>query len=36
MDRTGVAVPWDEVRQYLLARGAGKKSSRPKARRLKA
>lgn len=33
MDRTGMGVPWDEVRQYLIDRAAGKAAVRPKARK---
>lgn len=36
MDRTGMAVPWQEVRQYLIDRAAGKAASWPKARKTKA
>ncbi|MBE7417197.1 MAG: ribbon-helix-helix protein, CopG family [Ideonella sp.] len=35
MDRTGLAVPWDEARRYLVARAAGQKAARPRARKLK-
>ena len=35
MDRTGLGVPWDEVRQYLLDRAAGKAAVRPKARKIR-
>lgn len=35
MERTQLAVPWDEVRQYLLDRAAGKTVTRPKARKLR-
>ena len=35
MDRTGLVVPWDEVRTYLLDRAAGKKPARPKARKVR-
>lgn len=34
MDRTGRAIPWDEVRQYMLDRAAGKRPVRPKARKI--
>jgi predicted transcriptional regulator len=33
MDRTGLAVPWDEVRSYMLDRAAGKSVARPRARK---
>lgn len=35
MHRTGMAVPWEEVRQYLIDRVAGKHASWPKARKSK-
>ena len=35
MDRTGMVVPWDEARRYLMDRAAGKKTARPKARKLR-
>jgi predicted transcriptional regulator len=31
--RTGMSVPWSEVRQYLTDRAAGKPAARPKARK---
>jgi predicted transcriptional regulator len=33
MDRTGMAVPWQDVRQYLIDRAAGKAARWPKARK---
>jgi predicted transcriptional regulator len=33
-DATGLAIPWDEARQYLLDRAAGKKVARPRARKI--
>ncbi len=35
MHRTGMSVPWEEVRQYLIDRAAGKKPVWPKARKLR-
>lgn len=34
METSGVAVPWDELRQYLLDRVAGTAVTRPVARRI--
>ncbi len=33
MERAAEGVPWDDVRTYLLARAAGKRVARPKARK---
>lgn len=33
MQRTGMAVPWEDVRQYLIDRAAGKQATWPKARK---
>ena len=34
-ERTGMSVPWSEVRQFLLVRAAGKQNPPPKARKFK-
>lgn len=34
LEATGLAIPWDEARQYLLDRAAGKNVTRPKARKI--
>ena len=33
MEKSGEGIPWDDVRSYLLARGAGKRSARPQVRK---
>jgi predicted transcriptional regulator len=35
IERTGMAVPWDDARAYLLARAAGKRPARPRARKVR-
>lgn len=34
LEATGLAIPWDEARRYLLDRAAGKNAARPKARKI--
>ena len=34
LDATGLAIPWDKARQYILDRAAGKNVARPKPRKI--